>query len=130
MKNLTEDAVREIERIHSSWIEFEVAGEDLRLLTLCADDIEFWPPDGQPILGRAAVLAQLERGNRRIQAIEISNRRIRGSDEIAYLTASYKTVFSSAEYSTSTQVVGSHLWILQKRAGSWLVALVSWSVWN
>jgi len=27
MKNLTEDAVREIERIHSSWIEFEVTGK-------------------------------------------------------------------------------------------------------
>jgi len=76
------------------------------------------------------VLAQLGRGSKRIQAIEISNRRIRGSDEIAYLTASYKTVFSSVEYSTARLAVGSHLWILQKRAGSWLVALVSWSVWG
>jgi hypothetical protein len=28
MDKLTEDAVQEIEQIHSSWIEFEVAGED------------------------------------------------------------------------------------------------------
>ena len=38
MDKLTEDAVREIEQIHSSWIEFEVAGEGHRLMTLCADD--------------------------------------------------------------------------------------------
>ena len=129
MDLLTED-VREIERIHSSWIEFEVAGEDRRLLALCADDIEFWPPDAQPLAGRAAVLAQLERGTTRIHGIKISERRIRGSDEIAYLTASYKTTFSSADDSTLRQALGSHLWILQKRAGSWLVTLVSWSLWG
>jgi ketosteroid isomerase-like protein len=61
MDHLTEDAVREIEGIHSSWIEFEVAGEGRRLLALCADDIEFWPPAAQPVFGRMAVLAQLER---------------------------------------------------------------------
>jgi hypothetical protein len=52
MDKLTEDAVREIEQIHSSWIEFEVAGEGHRLMTLCADDIELLPPDAQPVLGR------------------------------------------------------------------------------
>jgi ketosteroid isomerase-like protein len=55
MKRLTEDDVREIQQIHTSWIEFEVAGEDRRLLALCADDIEFWPPDAPPVLGRTAV---------------------------------------------------------------------------
>src|SRR6266446_10673785 len=130
MDDLTEDAVREIERIHSSWIEFEVAGEDRRMLALCADDIEFWPPDAQPVLGRTAVLAQLVRGIARIHGIEISDRRIRGSDEIAYLTARYKTTFSTAEDSTPRQALGSHLWILQKRAGTWVVTLVSWSSWG
>src|SRR6266513_6391174 len=100
MDNLTVDAVGEIERIHSRWIQFEVAGEDGRLLTLCADDIEFWPPDAQPVRGRTAVSAQLVRGTTRIHGIEISDRCIRGSREIAYLTASYKTTFSSAEDST------------------------------
>lgn len=130
MDHLTEDAVREIEGIHSSWIELEVAGEGRRLLALCADDIEFWPPDAQPVFGRMAVLAQLERGPIRIHGIEISDRRIRGSDEIAYLTASYKTTFSYPEDSTPRQALGSHLWILQKRAGVWLVTLVSWSLWG
>jgi ketosteroid isomerase-like protein len=130
MDNLTEDAVREIERVHSRWIEFEVAGEDRRLLTLCADDIEFWPPDAQPVRGRTAVLAQLVHGTTRIHGIDISDRCIRGSGEIAYLTASYKTTFSSAEDSIPREALGSHLWILQKRSGSWLVTLVSWSLWG
>jgi len=130
MDKLTEDAVREIEQIHSSWIEFEVAGEDHSLLVLCSDDIELWPPDAQPVLGRAAVSAQLAHGTPRIHGIEITDRRIRGSNEIAYLTASYKTTFSSAEDSTPRQVLGSHLWILQKLAGTWVVTLVSWSLWG
>jgi hypothetical protein len=91
MDKLTIGAVREIEQIHSSWIEFEVAGEDHSLMALCADDIELWPPDAQPVLGWAAVSGQLVRSTTRIYAIEITDRRIRGSNEIAYLTASYPT---------------------------------------
>ena len=40
MDKLTEDAVQEIEQIHSSWIEFEIAGDGQSMLALCADDIE------------------------------------------------------------------------------------------
>ena len=130
MKRLTEDDIREIQQIHTSWIEFEVAGEDRRLLSLCADDIEFWPPDAPPVLGRRAVSAQLARGSTRIHGIEISGRRILGSNDIAYLTASYKTTFSSAEDSTPRQAFGSHLWILEKGPDGWALTLVSWSVWG
>ena len=128
MNELTEDAIREIEQIHSTWIEYEVAGDDHSLMALCADDIELWPPDAQPLLGRAAVSAQMARRTTRIHSIEISDRRIRGSNEIAYLTASYRTTFSSAENSTPRQALGSHLWILRKRTSTWVVTLVSWSV--
>jgi len=130
MKKLTEDDVREIQQIHSRWIEFEVAGEDRCLLALCTDDIEFRPPDAPPVVGRTAVSAELARGSTRIHGIEISGRRILGSNEIAYLTASYKTTFSSAEDATLGQAFGSHLWILEKRADGWALALVSWSVWG
>ena len=58
MDKLTEDAVQEIEQIHSNWIEFEAAGDDQSMLALCADDIELWPPDAQPVRGRAAVSAR------------------------------------------------------------------------
>ena len=130
MDELTEADARKIWQIHSSWIEFEVAGEDHNLMALCADDIELWPPNAQPLLGRAAVSAQMAHGTTRIHSIEITDRRIRGSNEIAYLTASYKTMFSLAEDSTPRQALGSHLWILEKRAGGWVVTLVSWSVWG
>jgi ketosteroid isomerase-like protein len=97
---------------------------------LCADDIELWPPDAQPLIGRAEVSAQMAPRTTRIHRIEIIDRRIRGSNEVAYLTASYKTTFSSAEDSTPKQALGSHLWILRKRAGTWVVTLISWSLWG
>src|SRR5260370_7472547 len=115
MNRLTEDDVREIQQIHSSWIEFEVAGEDRHLLALCADDIEFWPPDAPPVLGRTAVSAQLAPGSTKIHGIKISARRILGSNEIAYLTASYKTTFSSSQNSLPTQTSPTPPSPLQKR---------------
>src|SRR5260370_40716231 len=111
MNRLTEDDVREIQQIHSSWIEF-------------------WPPDAPPVLGRTAVSARLARGSTKIHGIEISARRILGSNEIAYLTASYKTTFSSAEDSIPRQAFGSHLWGLEKRAGCGIGISVSRSVWG
>jgi ketosteroid isomerase-like protein len=54
MSQLTEDDRRQIEQIHSRWMNFEVARENSRLLAFCADDIEFLPPDAPPVLGRAA----------------------------------------------------------------------------
>ena len=130
MNELTRDAIREIEQIHSSWIEFEVAGQWKGLMALCADDIELWPPDERPLLGRTAVLARMAHGTPRIHRIEITDCRIRGSNEITYLTANYKTTFSSEQDPTTRQAFGSHLWILRKRAGTWVVTLVSWSLWG
>jgi len=98
------------------------------LMALCGDDIELWPPHEPPLLGRTAVLAQMAHGTTRIHRIEITDCRIRGSNEIAYLTASYKTTFSSAEDSTPKQALGNHLWILRKQAGTWVITLVSWSL--
>ena len=129
MNELTKDDLREIEQIHSNWIEYEVAGDSHSIIALCADDIELCPPDERPLLGRAAVSAQMARGMKKIHSIEITDRRIQGSNEIAYLTASYRTTFSSAEDSICRQTLGSHLWILRKRTGVWVVTLVSWSVW-
>jgi ketosteroid isomerase-like protein len=129
MNALPEDAVQEIEQTHSRWIEFEAAGDVHSLMAFCADDIELWPPDAQPLLGRAAVSAWMALGTTRIHSIEITERRIRGSNEIAYLTANYKITFSLKEDSTLRQSRGSHLWILREQADRWLVTLVSWSLW-
>ena len=128
---LTENSVRQVERVHSSWIQIEAAGQDTGLLDLCGDDIEFRPPDSPPIIGRAAIKAWLRGGAKdKIQRIETSDLRVRGSDEIAYLTASYKTTFSAANNQKPRQTGGSHLWVLQNRTGKWLISLVSWSHWD
>jgi len=129
MSTLPEDALHEIEQLHSRWTELEAAGDAHSLMALCADDIELRPPDAQPLLGREAVSAWMARGSTRIHSIEITERHIRGSNEIAYLTANYKTTFSLKEDSTLRKSRGSHLWILRKQAGTWVVALVAWSLW-
>lgn len=130
MNQLSEDSIRDIEQIHSSWINFELAGERQGVLAFCADDIEFWPPDARPVLGRAAVSAYLAHGTMRIHGVEITDCRIRGSNEIAYLMANYKITFSTAEDSTARQVRGSHPWILRRLTDRWVVDLVSWSSWG
>jgi ketosteroid isomerase-like protein len=129
MYELTKDALSEIQQIHSRWVEYEVAGDSDSLLEFCADDIELWPPDAQPLCGRAAVSAQMVGEKTKIHSIEITDRRIRGSNEIAYLTASYRTTFSLPDDSIPKQALGSHLWILRRRTAVWVVTLVSWSVW-
>src|SRR5260370_33118955 len=107
MNRLTEDDVREIQQIHSSWIEF-------------------WPPDAPPVLGRTAVSAQLERGSTKIHGIEISARRILGSNEIAYLAASYKTTISSAEDSIPRQAFSRPLWVLGKPSSGRAGIVAQW----
>jgi ketosteroid isomerase-like protein len=127
---LSQESIREIERIHSKWIRIEAAGENRHLLDLCADEIEFWPPDSPPAVGRKAVVDQISSGSERVESIEITDRRIRGSNDIAYLTASYKTKLLSAQNGMTREMLGSHLWILQNRAGTWQVTLVAWSRWD
>jgi hypothetical protein len=95
MGELPAEAVLEIERIHARWMEFESAGTNHSLMELCADDIELWPPDAKPILGRGAVSVWMARGTTKIHRIEITDRRIRGSSQMACLTANYATRFSS-----------------------------------
>ena len=81
MDHLTKDTIEAIERLHSAWIELEVAGEAQGLLVYCAEDIELRPPDGPSVYGRDAVLAYLVEGTAPIHSIEISDRRICGSNE-------------------------------------------------
>jgi hypothetical protein len=130
MGELPEEAILEIERIHARWMEFEAVGTNHSLMELCADDIELWPPDAKPILGRMAVAAWMTRGPAKIHRIEITDRRIRGSNQMACLTANYTTTFSLIEDHTFKQACGSHLWIMERRSERWVVVLVSWSSWS
>lgn len=127
MDHLTTDTIRTIERLHSAWIELEVAGEAQGLLAYCPEDIELCPPDGPSVYGRNAVLAYLVEGTAQIHSIEITDRRLCGSNERVSLTANYRTTFSVAGDPSPRQAAGSHRWELRKEAGRWLVFLVSWS---
>jgi ketosteroid isomerase-like protein len=130
MEPLSEEAIHEIAQLHSRWIQSEIAGDPQACLRLCAEDIELWPPDQRPAIGRATVAEKLSVGGAKIHAVDISGRRIRGSGDIAFLTANFRTTFSTADDLTPRQILGSHLWILQKRSDTWLVTLVSWSLWE
>jgi ketosteroid isomerase-like protein len=123
------ETIAEIEQIHANWINAEFAGDSERLMSFCAESIEFHPPNAPPIEGADAVLSYLTQGTAIVHAIEISQRVIRISGEIACLTARFKTTFSAQDDSTPKQVTGSHLWVLTKEANRWLVTLVSWSLW-
>lgn len=122
---LTQESIAQIERIHSDWIQMEAAGENRRLRDLCADEIEFWPSDGPPTAGRKAILAQISSGSERVESIAIGDCSIRGSNDIAYLTASYKTKLFSPQNGTSREILGSHLWILKNYGGTWQIILVA-----
>jgi ketosteroid isomerase-like protein len=127
MDHLPKDTIQTIERLHSTWIDLEVAGKAHGLLAFCAEDIELRPPDGPSLYGRDAVLAHFVEGTAQIHSIEISHRHLSGSSESVSLTANYRTTFSVAGDSAPREATGSHRWGLRKQAGQWLVFLVSWS---
>jgi ketosteroid isomerase-like protein len=127
MNQLTKDAIQTIERLHSAWIDLEVAGEAQGLLACCAEDIELRPPDGPSVYGSEAVLAHLVEGTVQIHSIEISDRHVCGSNERVSLTANYRTTFSLAGDPAPRQAAGSHRWELRKQTGRRLLFLVSWS---
>src|SRR5260370_5868444 len=91
MDHLTKDNIQTIERLHSAWIDLEVAGEAQGLLAYCAENIELRPPDGPSVYGRDAVLTHLEEGTAQIHSIEISDRHLCGSSERVSLTAKLMT---------------------------------------
>src|SRR5271169_4940676 len=103
-----DEEVARIELVHTSWIDSERAGVLNRLLTLCAEDIEFHPPNGSPIVGREEVGKYLSRVKAVIHNIEVSDRRVRISDGFAYLTAKYQTTFTAQDGPVIT-IVGSRL---------------------
>ena len=95
-----------------------------------ASDIELRPPDAPPVRGCSAVSEYMAQGTLKTHRVEITDRRIRGSKEIAYLTANYETTFSTMDDPNPRRALGSHLWILRRQADPWLIALVSWSTWG
>jgi ketosteroid isomerase-like protein len=118
--------VTEIERLHSAWVQCELAQDISGILALCSDEIELWPPDAGIVKGREAVAAYLSGGQTRIQKIEISERRVRAGSEHAVLTAHFHTTFQVAGEPVPQTMTGSHLWVLHRQDGRWLVEVVTW----
>jgi ketosteroid isomerase-like protein len=118
--------VAEIERVHSKWLKCELAQDWSGLLALCSDEIELWPPNSAVVNGREGVSAYLLHGKTRIDKIEVSERRVWAADGLAILTAHFHTTFRLASDENLRTVAGTHLWVLRKLDGKWLVALVVW----
>ncbi len=127
MQDFSAEAAADIVALHTAWIECELRGKVDELLKFCADDIEFWPPNAQPVRGKRAVTAYLSAPASKPVRIEISDRQIHGSATLAYLTASFRTT-PAAPVDPGAEVIGHHLWILRKAAADWRIVLVSWSI--
>ena len=127
MEELTAESVQEIGLLHSAWIDCELRGKHDQQLEFCADDIELWPPDAAPVRGKSTVRQYLNASEELVN-VEISDRQIHGSCSLAYLTASFRTTFFTADYAGPKHTIGNHLWILRRSAQGWRIILVSWSV--
>jgi ketosteroid isomerase-like protein len=120
------DNVADIEQLHSEWMKCELTQDIAGLLALCSDDIELWPPEADIVSGREAVSAYLCGGRSRIENIEISQLRVRAADGLAVLTSHFRTTFRVAAEPVLKTIIGTHLWVLRRQNGRWLVELLTW----
>jgi ketosteroid isomerase-like protein len=130
MMELVQHDIDKIQALHNLWLNLEIAGASSKLVELCVDEIQWMPPDAQPIVGKEAVLKYLNGISVQVESIDITNLSIRGSDSIAYLTSDYRTRFLTEGDLGVDEARGSHLWILTKvESGEWRLALLAWSSW-
>ena len=130
MRELSEQDLNNIQALHSNWIAKEVEGKGSDVVDLCMEDIQWLPPDSQPIVGREQIANYLASQDVKLLSVDISNLSVRGSRSVAYLTSDYRTLYSGQGHSQVThEAKGTHLWILRKQGDRWLVAVVAWSSW-
>lgn len=106
--------------MHRDWTDAEMSGRVDDVLALCSDDIEFRPPIGNPISGKAAARKFLAGGDTRIDGIEISELTIEITAELAIKKARFATQMAGRV----RPLTGHHIWLLRPR---WQVVLVAWS---
>ncbi len=120
---------QEILAVQQAWLEYELAGNIMGVVSLCRDDVVWLPPNQPALRGQNAVaewLAALP--EHRIRRIEVMNVRIYGSGELAYKLADFTTWFEKAGEARDESVTGSHLWVLRESSPEhWQVAVVAWS---
>ena len=130
MSDLSAVDLQAIEQLHTSWLNYERAGDNLSLLKLCTDDVMWLPPNSPALIGQQAIIRWLLSSEAKIIKVEITDLLIRGSDSIAYKTSNYSTDYVGADGSETKTVTGAHVWILHKLQDAWKVALVTWSMFE
>ena len=131
MSELSAVDLQAIEQLHTRWIDYERAGDNLSLLRLCTDDVMWLPPNSPALIGQQAIIQWLRSSEAKIVNLEITDLRIRGSGSLAYKTSNYSTAYVGTDSPETKSVKGSHVWILHKLTeGGWKVALVTWSTFE
>ncbi len=125
MHELAPEHVKAIARLHQMWIDMELAGNSAGVLNLCTEDALWMPPDGPLLVGTAA-LDLLEDPDVQVRDINITNLKVRGSGNVAYLTSHYTTRYTVPGNPAEHVGHGAQLWILHNLP-PWKVAVVSWS---
>ncbi len=118
--------LEEIRELHDRWIAKELEGDAPGVLKLCTDDVQWLAPNAGPIAGKVAARELLAEPGVEIQNIQTDDIRIHGDGSLAYKTCTYRTSYTTGESVELRTEVGTHLWILRKTDGVWLVAFVTW----
>lgn len=129
MAELSERDLQEITALHDEWIGKELAGNSSHLIDLCAEGIQWIPPEARPLRGKEAIAQYLEANTVELQQIDVDDLLVAGSDTTAYLTGNYRTRFFSEGHSEIHEATGTHLWVLRKIDNKWRVVVVAWSSW-
>ena len=124
---LSAEDLAAIEKIHSRWIQEELAGNFAEMVELCEDGIILLPPNSWKVVGKEALRQFLESEDVQVQQVRITDVAIQGSGSVAYLTSNYSSDYELPGASVVRQAEGGRLWILCRSAGSWKIAVVSWS---
>lgn len=125
--SLTQEDFEAIKLVHRTWLEAELNGQIEVLLNLCTPDVTLIPPDSPVLCGKELIRNSLVDNQVEIKNIKISDLRIEGDGSMACKIANFETTFILEE-GESGQAIGTHVWILNKVDGEWLVRAVAWSL--
>ena len=130
MSELSSQDVDAIAELHKRWISEELGGNSSQVIQLCTDDVKWIPPNAPPLVGREAIAQHVNETSVELKTLNVKDVMIRGRGSVAYLTSDYVTRFVVEGQTEIQQVTGTHLWVLRKTGGAWLVAVVAWSSWE
>jgi hypothetical protein len=117
-----------IRRLHDTWIEAEIRGDTEAVLSLCSEDIEWVPPGGPSIFGRAAARELLPTPGIRILSIQVTDFVVEGAKGRAMKACRYETMFEMTATGIRGVARGHHAWTLEQGSHGWRVVAVSWQI--